>query len=309
VIVIASTGKYFVLNLSSDGQQAQVIESVLPGTYVDDIVIDQSILIDDHEKPIAVKTKQPTPKSEVSAEAYLVANLETGERYIDYNSSKVFPIASVSKIYTALVVHHLFDLEEPISINQTMLDAYGNAGDLKLDEKLLPNDLLHALLLESSNDAAVAFSETFGMEKFMEQMNGFAKEIGMHNTHFGDSSGLSPQNVSSASDLFNLSRYLYNSEKDILEISRTKVFELATTTDHGSHHFVNINPYVNSRDFLGGKTGRTNEAKEAMVSIFNREVDGIVYPIAVIVLRSELGEREVNTGKLLDLFVKKVSLK
>lgn len=309
VIAVASTGKYFVINHTTNGQQAQVIESVLPGGYSDEVNIDQNILIDDHEKPIAIKTKQPTPKSEISAEAYLVANLETGERYIDFNSDKVFPIASVSKLYTALVVHHLFNLEEPITINQKMLDVYGNAGNLIIDEKLLPNELLHALLLESSNDAAVAFSDTFGMDPFMEQMNGFAKEIGMHSTYFKDSSGLSAQNVSSASDLLTLSKYLYLSEKDILEISKTKVYDLATTTDHGSHHFVNINPYANSEDFLGGKTGRTNEAKEAMVTIFNRDVGGITYPIVVIVLRSELGEREVNTGKLLDQFVKKISSK
>lgn len=271
--------------------------------------IDPNILIDDHENPITVnpEPKKPIVKPYITAESYLVANLNTGEIYLDSNSDKVFPIASVSKLYTALVVQHLFDSNTDITINQEMLDAYGDAGHLVLNEKFKPNELLPVLLLESSNDAALAYGYTFGYEKFMEEMNGFAEEIGMSHTFFKDSSGLSALNVSNAKDLLTLSMYLYKSEKDILEISRTKISDIATTTDHGSHHLVNINPFSFYPSFIGGKTGRTNEAKEAMVSLFNQKVGDIEYPVVVIVLRSDLGQREINTEKLLGLFMDKVS--
>lgn len=294
-------------------EKAQVTGSISVDTVTPTDDMAKNILIDDHELPISVEPVviKKVDKPYVSAESYLVANLETGERYIDHNSSKIYPIASVSKLYTALVVHHLFDLEKEISVTQSMLDSYGDAGHLVFDEKLLPDELLHALLMESSNDAALAFAQSFDLPatsttKFMEQMNAFAKEIGMHSTHFADPSGLSLKNVSNASDLAVLSRYLYRSEKDILKISRTKIVDLATTTSHGSHHFVNINPFVNSPTFIGGKTGRTDAARETMVSLFNEEIDSIKYPIVIVVLRSDLGQREIDTEKLLGLFRDKV---
>jgi D-alanyl-D-alanine carboxypeptidase len=290
-------------------ERAQVIEFVplVPRVKTPVTVISPSILIDDKENPLPTTPKSVVPKPYITAESYLVANLETGEKYIDFNSGKVFPIASVSKLYTALVVHHLFDLEKDITITQPMLDSYGDNGHLVLDEKFKPNELLGALLLESSNDAAEAFAQSYGYTDFMNEMNGFAQEIGMSNTSFKDASGLSARNISSALDLFTLSRYLYKSEKDILDISKTGEIILATTTDHGAHRLVNINPYSVYSEFAGGKTGRTREAREVMVSLFNKKVGDRVYPIAVIVLRSDFGEREINTEKLLGLFDEKIA--
>jgi D-alanyl-D-alanine carboxypeptidase len=205
----------------------------------------------------------------------------------------------------------MLDSGKIISITQSMLDAYGESGHLVLDEKFTRDELLHFLLLESSNDVAEAFAQTFGhstsTNEFMEEMNSFAHEIGMQNTFFKDPSGLNPANVSNAKDLFTLSKYLYKSEKDLLEISRKRVLEIATTTDHGSHHLININPYVYYTGFIGGKTGRTDYAKETMVSLFDQEVGDTKYPIVIIILRSEFGQREIDTEKLLDLFIKKVS--
>ena len=287
-------------------------------TEKDIATVDENILIKDQpavvynsstsSAPVAV-VKEQKPKPYVSAESYIVGNLETGEIYISMNGGKVFPIASVSKLYTALVVQHLFDSDKEITITQSMLDAYGDAGKLVLDEKFTTDELLYALLLESSNDAAEAFAQSFGYQEFMQEMNGFAHEIGLEHTSFRDASGLSPFNVSNASDLFTLTRYLHGHEKDILKISRTVEFDLATTSDHGGHHFVNINPYSAYSSFVGGKTGRTDEAKESMISLFRQEVGGETYPIAIILLRSDFGQREIDTEKLLGLFVDKVEKK
>ena len=306
IILVATSAKSLERQYEQDmflKEKALILDAITDDTQsITDI--DKSILLDDHEKPIVIV---PEPKKEVvkpyiSAESYLVANLETGERYLEYNQSKAYPIASVSKLYTSLVVHHLFDLTKPITITQSMLDSYGDAGHLVLDEKLLPNELLQALLLESSNDAAEAFAQSYGYGPFMEQMNGFAQEIGMKKTYFKDASGLSPLNVSSVNDLFVLSRYLYKSESDILKISRTETLDLATTTERSSYHFVNINPFSNDPDFIGGKTGRTDFAKEAMVTMYNKKIGNKDYPIAIIILRSNIGQREIDTKKLLKKF-------
>ena len=278
------------------------------------VTIDENILIKDQPADASTAVvptatilttppveKKPAPY--ISAESYIVANLETGEVYISHNNSQIFPIASVSKLYTALVVQHLMDSDKEITITQPMLDAYGDAGHLVLDEKFTSEELLYPLLMESSNDAEEAYAQSFGYQDFMEEMNGFAKEIGLENTSFKDASGLNPRNTSNADDLFILSRYLYGHEKDILKISKTVEYDIATTSDHGGHHFVNINPYAPYSSFVGGKTGRTDEAKESMISLFKQEVSGTTYPIAIILLRSEFGQREIDTEKLLGKFV------
>ncbi len=280
--------------------------------------IDEDILLVDQPAIASIASISPMPSASVdqnehkpyiSAESYFVGNLETGEAYFDFNSSSVFPIASVSKLYTALVVQHLMDPDKEITITQPMLDAYGDAGHLILGEKFISEELLYPLLLESSNDAAEAYARSFGYQDFMEEMNAFAKEIGLDKTSFADASGLSPHNVSNARDLFALARYLYKQEKDLLNISRTNEFDLATTSEHQGHHFANINPYSSYSSFIGGKTGRTDEAKESMISLFRQEVSGTTYSIVIILLRSEFGQRETDTEKLLGMFVEKMEKK
>lgn len=275
--------------------------------------IDSNILLDDHEQPIIIKStevKEPVKpvviKPYVTAESYLVANLETGEKYLQSNPNMKVPIASVSKLYTSMVVKHILDPNTIITITQPMLDAYGDSGNLKLGERYNLNELLHSLLIVSSNDAAEAFAHSYGYTNFIESMNGFAQEIGMSNTSFKDPSGLSSANVSSANDLFTVARYLYRSEPEILSISRVQQYDIATTTEHGYTRLININPFVTYPEFIGGKTGRTNEAKEAMVTLINKRIGYKVYPIAIILLRSDFGEREINTEKLLGQFIDKI---
>ncbi len=314
-IIILSTGFIRVLNVTGENMKAQVIEvsgGIGNNKGVHDIF--ENLLIEESKKSLPLAEPAPVvppkpiiPKPYISAEAYLVANIETGEVYVSQAENSLFPIASISKLYTALVAVHLFNLQEKITITEQMLDTYSDVGNLVLGEKYLPSELLYPLLLESSNDAAEAYAQSFGSEKFMVQMNDFANEIGMKNTYFKDSSGLSPINKSSAKDLFILAQYLYKNEKRILDITRNKEMELSATGEHGAHKFVNINPYSNYKDFIGGKTGRTEWAKETMVSLFSQNVQGKNFQIAIILLRSDLGQREIDTEKLLGKFIDKVS--
>ncbi len=289
----------------SRSNEAQIISSIPTLKPIEDI--DKNILIkeitekDTIDKPKAETIIQahPSTKSDISAEAYLIGNLKTGEIYKSFNPDKVFPIASVSKLYTSLVAKYLLGPERIVTITQSALDTYGDAGQLVLNEKWTAEELLYPLLLESSNDVAKAFAEVYGEEVFIVEMNAFAQEIGMYKTQFKDPSGLSSANISNASDLFTLARYLYENESDLLKISNTKEIVFATTTEHGAHHFKNINPYVYYSGFIGGKTGRTNEAKESMVSLFKEMEEINNQPLAIIVLRSDFGEREKDTEKIL----------
>ena len=115
-------------------------------------------------------------------------------------------------------------------------------------------------------------------------------------TYFADPSGLSEHNQSSARDFFTFARYLYLYRPDILALTRTVRTTVATTSDHGSHDFASIHPFVTDYRFIGGKTGRTPEAGETMLT--EMRLNG--QPIAIIVLGSEFAHRASDTQLLID---------
>jgi D-alanyl-D-alanine carboxypeptidase len=127
-------------------------------------------------------------------------------------------------------------------------------------------------------------------------MKGYAWEVGASTAFFADPSGLSPLNSASAKDIFALAQYLYKYRQDILEITRTIATSTASTTDHAAHDFVSIHPFVQDPRFIGGKTGRTIEAGETMMTIMN--IKGHI--LAFIILASGFGDRAYDTKLLID---------
>jgi len=256
-------------------------------------------------KPASL-AKAAVVKPEISAQAYLVANLDTGEVYIEHNPTVVFPIASLTKLITALVVLHTIPPDQKMTVNESMLAAYGNAGHLVLGETLTAKELLYPLLLESSNDAAEVLAQSYGYTEFIRLMNAFAGTIGMPSTFFKDASGMSSANSSNARDLFALSRHLYRSEKELLDLTRQVTMSVASTSEHGPHTWKTINPFPLDPHFIGGKTGRTAEARESMISLFRYNDGANSYPIAIIVLRADFTSREVDSSRLLEKFITRV---
>jgi D-alanyl-D-alanine carboxypeptidase len=259
------------------------------------------------QAPKDVKPVPITVRPAISAEAYIVANLDTGMLYTEHNSNHVYPIASLSKLITAIVALHHMPPGQKIVITQPMLDAYGDAGHLVLGETYTLSEILYPLLLESSNDAAEAIAQTYGYANFIGEMNAFVAGLGMTSTSFKDASGLNPGNVSDAGDLLLLARYIYMSEKPLLELTRQTAFSVASTTDHGAHTWNTINPFPFDPHFMGGKTGRTTEAKESMMSFFRyTTTDGKTYPVIIVVLRSDFSVREIDSSLLFSQFIRKI---
>ncbi len=308
IVIIFFVFHHYEIENKGSTEQAQSDEPVMLTTSKN--IIDSSILLPPEKK--AEKPKvivPPRDPNAISAESYVVGNLESGEMYLDFNSNKVFPIASLSKLFTASISDKNIDPLKVITITQEALDTYGDAGHLVKDEKFTAHELLYPLLLESSNDAAEVLAQSFGYKEFITSMNSLAVTIGMVSTSFKDASGLSPSNISNTKDLFLLAQYLYKNEKPLLEITKQKEVILATTTDHGYHDFISINPFAFYEPFIGGKTGRTDEAKESMITLLNYKIATTTYPIAIVVLRSQYGEREPDTEKILDKFSKKIQSK
>jgi D-alanyl-D-alanine endopeptidase (penicillin-binding protein 7) len=142
----------------------------------------------------------------------LVQDAESGETLYEKNSDTILPIASITKLMTAIVVlERKLDLEQRVAVSAEDLRATRSArvrGRLRPGSVLTRDELLLLALMASENRAAAALARTYpgGTEAFVAAMNAEAGRLGLQDTRFADPTGLSPDNVSSAHDLAGLVR-------------------------------------------------------------------------------------------------------
>ncbi|MBI2024557.1 MAG: D-alanyl-D-alanine carboxypeptidase [Candidatus Harrisonbacteria bacterium] len=220
------------------------------------------------------------PAPFVSATAYLVKDIFAVEPIWEKNTSRKWPIASITKLMTAIITLEVFDLQERVVMSREAIATEGVAGFFETGKSYTVEELLNALLKYSSNDAGEALAERYGKEKFLWAMNAKAQAIGMHDTNLNDPTGLSVLNQSTIVDLEKLVLYIFNRYPEIFLITRQT----------GS----NIHPFAGHVNFLGGKTGFIDEANGNLISLFNRGGR----PILIIVLGSD--DRAKDTQILYD---------
>ncbi len=190
------------------------------------------------------------------------------EKLYSFRPDKRWPIASITKLMTALVAYENFELSESLTITRDMVETEGASGGFSPGERFTIEDLIDAMIIVSSNDAARALAINYGEDEFVAEMNKKAKEIGMTNTSFVDSTGLSVQNLSSADDLYKLAKYIWENQPDILKISRRKTDTIVDIRSGSGRKLDNINVFAGRSDFLGGKTGSIPEADGNLLSVF-----------------------------------------
>ncbi len=229
-------------------------------------------------------------RPQVSAGSYVVADLVTGDLIIAKNDEIVRPIASVSKLLTALTSLDVVNQYQVANVSLAAVATYGTQGNLTAGEKLPVKELIFPMLLESSNDAAVALSEHFGQANFMTQVNNKATAIGLTKTYLTDPSGLSPQNVSTARDLARLTKYIYQYKRYLFEVTTKKSYT------HGEHTWLNRNKLVGTAGYLGGKNGFTDEAGQTQITLFNLPLaEFSERPVVFIILKSTDRDKDLST--------------
>jgi D-alanyl-D-alanine carboxypeptidase len=221
-------------------------------------------------RPIEKEKNQPL---EITAESALAVYIN-GEKeefvLFEKNSETVKPIASLTKLITALTVLDIYQPNDIIHISSEAVGQEGEKGYLKADEFISVEDLLKIMLIESSNDAAFAFaSHYFSEEKitpeaFKNLMNLETKHnIGLNpeSTHFQNPSGLDPYNGieeinhSTAKDLFEITKYILRERPEILEI-----LSIPETTVAGRNLTTTNILLTEYPKIIGGKTGYTDRA-------------------------------------------------
>jgi D-alanyl-D-alanine carboxypeptidase len=193
----------------------------------------------------------------------------SGKILFEKEIDKVLPIASLIKLMTADIVWE--DYDPSLIVEITKLKDLGN---FKIGEKFSVGALLYPLLMESSNDAAVALAQIIGEKSFVDLMNLEAKNLGMENTNFVNPTGLDPdnpgepKNYSTVEDLVKLTIHLLKTKPKIMEILATPEIDFYTPEGVFHHKLKNTNQLLNEIDgIIGGKTGWTDEAQGCLLLV------------------------------------------
>lgn len=243
-----------------------------------------------------------TPPPRLSAKGFLIADLRSGTVYAEKNADTAYPIASISKLLTALVANETIHFDRTLTVNSDdRAQTDGTPGSIVKGDTFTVGELLYPLLMESNNSAAYTLARYNGQNNFVEWMNDKAKAIGMEHTNMEDPSGLSPENKASANDLFKLMRYIEESQSFILNLSREPNKKMKAENGR-TYTFANFNHFAGDTGFLGGKVGYTDEARQTMAAIFELPIKNstTTATIAVIVLGSD--DRKSDVQRLLTWF-------
>jgi D-alanyl-D-alanine carboxypeptidase (penicillin-binding protein 5/6) len=243
-------------------------------------------------------------KPRITATAAILIDAGTGEILFSHNANARLPMASTTKIMTALVVLEHLDLDTEVTVSANAVATIGSKTMLVRGEVLTVEQLLNALLVVSGNDAGVALAEaTAGsVEGFVEMMNAKAKTLGLSNTHFVNPCGLhKTKHFSSAKDLATLAQYALKNPV-FSRIVDTRLFDLppipATppSTEETLRKFDNQNELLHRYAWVTGvKTGSTPYAKYCLVA--SGTVEGV--SLIAVVLGAEEDATRWNEAKAL----------
>ena len=205
---------------------------------------------------------------ELKSSVALVLDSDTNEVLFSKNSQAVLPIASLTKLMTALVVTEARQpLNEPITVSDDDVDTEkGSRSRLRVGTTLSREEMLHLALMASENRAAHALGRSYpgGLDAFVAAMNQKALELGMHDTHYVEPTGLSSRNQSSARDLATLVQAAQ--EHPIIREFSTSP-EYAVEVGRRPTQFRTTNALVRSPawDIVLQKTGYITEAGRCLV--------------------------------------------
>lgn len=221
----------------------------------------------------------------LGAAAAIVTDLDTGALLLDKKSDEKMPVASLAKLMTATVASELIYLGRSVAIAPEMLRDAIQSYPLEVGKKYLSFDLLYPLLMESSNGSARALAAMIGEKYFVAQMNKKAETLGMRESVFVDPAGIGEENMSTLRDLAKLGKYILEKRRFIFDISRGKVYDVFGPTPLSS--IKNFNEFAAEPALLGVKNGKTDAAKETLLTVWRlKDKRGTERTVMIAVLGS-----------------------
>lgn len=255
----------------------------------------------------AVPTPAPYPVTaalqvsipSISAQAAIILDNDSKVVIFAKSPKNRFPMASTTKIMSALVALEHYRINDVLTIRQSFVG--GVTVGFRKGERVFLEDLLYAMLLPSGNDAAVAIAQNYpgGQEAFVAKMNKKAKELHLLDTNYTDPSGLSDGNYTTPFDLAHLATVALK-QPILSQIVSTKT-KVIRSLDGNTYTLINLNKLLGSNGVYGMKTGFTDEAGGVLVTLKKEEERTFV----IVIMKS--ADRFADTEKLLSLISGKVS--
>ena len=246
----------------------------------------------------------------INAKSALLIEKNTGKIIYDKNIKEQNYPASTTKILTAIITIENCDLDDVVTVSQNAISNVPKAyvvAPLFAGEQIKVRDLLYALLLKSSNDAAYALAEHVGgsVEGFSEMMNNKAQELGCENSHFVNPNGIdNPEHYTTAYDMYLISNYAMKNET-FAEIVSTYQYTLPATNKYpandrvmkNTNNFVNPSSVYYNENVKGIKTGTTDLAGNCLIT--ESVNNGLEY--FTVVLGAETSDAKfVETKEMID---------
>ncbi|MDF1757642.1 MAG: D-alanyl-D-alanine carboxypeptidase [Legionellaceae bacterium] len=273
------------------------------------LVIHSSIF---YANSLSTTLKKPTPVTSppqitpsppnVNSKAYILIDANSGKVIAEKNSEQRLPPASLTKLMTLYVVSKALDnqqihLEDNVRISKAAWKIGGSRMFVKEGQMVSIENLLKGIIVDSGNDACMALSEHVGGSEvgFTDLMNNQAKNLGMNNSHFTDTTGLPNKDLyTTAKDLSILSQALVNNFPQYYHWYKEKWFTFNGIRQPNRNRLLWRDGQVD-----GIKTGHTNDAGYCLVSSAKR---GDMRLIAVVLnaptetTRADDSERLLNYG-------------
>lgn len=260
----------------------------------DDEVID----INEIKKETIEAVSKNTEELKLNSKIGLIFDRNSKTILYEKNGLKQVPMASTTKIMTAIVVLENANLGDIVTVSKKAAGTGGSRLGLKTNDKITVHDLLYGLMLKSGNDAAFALAEHVGggIDGFAELMNKKASEMGLVNSHFVTPHGLDQEkHYTTAYELACMADYALNIPK-FREIVGSKKYNI--TINARSSLIGNTNELLgNLYGVYGVKTGFTNGAGRCLVTACKRDDIDI---ITVVLSANTKKERTLDSVKLIE---------
>lgn len=244
-------------------------------------------------EPEKIGAANINPPPSFGAAAVSVYDLSAERTLLERESERRWPIASITKLMTAAISFETLAPDTKVVITERAVATEGRAGNLAVGEIFRAEDLIRIMLMTSSNDAAVALSGAVNYDAFIDKMRIKSFDLKMSGATFADPTGLSVLNQAKASDLKKLIIYISEKHPKILEITAQPTAEVTDLKSGAKRLIISTNRFAGEKDFLGGKTGYTDESNGNLLSLFRHNGKKIL----IIIFGSK--DRFGDTEKLL----------
>lgn len=238
-----------------------------------------------------------------NASAYAVVDYDTGEVIGEKSLSKRLSIASLTKLMTAVVALDLSQPEDIFVVSRTAARKIPTKIGVVPGERMTLNELLHASLMTSANDATEVIREgidvAYGSPVFIQAMNEKAKIMGLTNTHFTNPQGFDDEeHYSSVEDMTILTHYALTNYPLIAEIVKKDYVFLPQDKNHKQFDLYNWNGLLGVYpNVMGVKIGNTDDAGVTTIVLSERDGKRV---IAVLLGASDILKRDLWSSQLLD---------